>query len=145
VAEPGEPPVRVLAAVAPWRTAGAADGQKNLSSGFIKLFCDLRARLRAADDEHGAREKLLQVAIAVGVKLLDMRRKIAAESRDFWRLVKAGRHDDVASLDPLAAFDLDSVTVAFAVALDRNHTRAVADRQRPAPAVRTRPRLRHAA
>src|SRR5262249_41789776 len=49
-----EPPVRVLAAVAPRRPPGAACREIDLASRLIELFGNLRARLRAADDQHCA-------------------------------------------------------------------------------------------
>src|SRR6516164_7408117 len=119
VAKPREPPVGVLAAVATWRAPGAADGQKDLSTRFIELFGDLRAGLRAADDQHSPRQKLLRVAIAVGMKLLDPGWKGAAQSGKLRRLIEARRNDNVARYNPFAAVDLDDINAAVAVALDR--------------------------
>src|SRR5262249_51134727 len=65
LAHPGEPPVRVLAAVAPRRPPGATRREKDLSTGLIKLLGDLCAGLRAADDQDGAGQELLRVAIVV--------------------------------------------------------------------------------
>src|SRR6516165_7184080 len=67
VAKPREPPVGVLAAVA-----------TRLSPGLVEFLRNLRAGLGAADDQHGPRQKLLRVAIAVGMKLLDSGRKCTA-------------------------------------------------------------------
>src|SRR5215475_12191466 len=74
LAHPGEPPVRVLATVAPRRAPGPPRREKNFSPRFVKLFSDLRAGLRAADDQDGAGQELLWIAIGAGVKLLDVGR-----------------------------------------------------------------------
>ena len=71
LAHPGEPPVRVLASVAPRRSPGATRREKNFSPRLVKFFGDLRAGLRAADDQDSAGQELLRIAIGVGVKLLD--------------------------------------------------------------------------
>src|SRR5262249_14765045 len=64
-AELFRPPVRILAAVAPWHAAGSAHSEVDLLAALIELFRDLRAGLGAADDQHGAGKELLGVAISI--------------------------------------------------------------------------------
>src|SRR6516165_11878921 len=71
LAHPGKPPVRVLAAVAPRRPPGATRREKDLSTGLIELLGDLRAGLRAADDQDATGQELVRVAIVVRMELLD--------------------------------------------------------------------------
>src|SRR5262245_28330730 len=102
LAHPGEPPVRILAAVAPRRPPSAAGREVDHSPGLIELLRDLCAGLRAADDEHGAGQKLLWIAICVGVKLVDLGWKLVSQLGNLRRLIEPRRHDDVARLDRLA-------------------------------------------
>ena len=129
VAKPREPPVGVLATVATWCAPGAACREKNLSPGLVEFLRNLRAGLGAADDQHGPRQKLLRVAITVGMKLLDSGWKCTAQSGILRRLIEARRNDNVARFQPFAAVNLDDIIAAVAVALDRSDARAVANRQ----------------
>src|SRR6516225_8810367 len=71
LAHPRKPPVRVLAAVVPRRPPGATCREKDHSTGLIELLGDLRAGLRAADDQDGAGQELIRVAVIVRMELLD--------------------------------------------------------------------------
>src|SRR6516165_109270 len=124
------PRVRILATIAPRCSPHTADAEIYLASGLVELFSDLGAGLRASHNQDCAWQKLLRIAVGVGVQLLDISRHRGADRRNFGSLIEARCNDNVARSDPLATIELQDV-IAEAASLDLADMRSIANRQRP--------------
>src|SRR5215470_4001661 len=71
-AEPFQPHIRVLAAIAPRNPASASDSKIHLSSCFTELFSDLSAGLCTPNHQHGPWQELLRIAVGVRMNLPDI-------------------------------------------------------------------------
>src|SRR5262249_8984129 len=121
-----QPPVRVLAAIAPRRAARPAHGEVDFSPGLIKLFADLRTRLGTAYHQNRALRQHARIAVGVGMKLHNVGRKTLSESRDIRLLIESRRNHHVARHEREAVISCDDVAAPAVIAPDPSDAAAVA-------------------
>src|SRR5262249_1662369 len=115
-AKPFRPPVRVLAAIAPWLAAGTADSEIHLLALLIELLRDLRPPFGAPPHQPRPGTELFWMAVRVRMNLLDGRWQGRAELWHLGRLVKAGGDDDIARREAVAVISLDQIPARSVVA-----------------------------
>jgi hypothetical protein len=123
------PPVSVLAAIAPWHSAGAPHRKIDLLATKIELLGDLSPGLGATYDQHGAGNELSRIAIGIRVNLPDVRRQCRAKLGYLGRLIETRCDHDVASGDAAAIAGAEPIKASALVSVDAFNANAIADRQ----------------
>ena len=97
-AQDAQPEAEVLAAIAPGRAVMLADAQIDAAAGALQLIGNLGAREAGADHQHGARRRLVGVAVGSRVHLHDAG-VWWHQRRDDAALERSGGSNDIGGLN----------------------------------------------